>query len=236
MAETVLAAGADVNEPNDRGWTALHQVAYSNQREIAAELIAHGDRLELEGHGCGWNAAGDGVVLGPSGSRGFFKPAFDRSGNLRVAAGLGRLDLTENCFRGERTLTAEACAARGFYRPHSGFPDWSPSADAQEVLDEALVWAAKSGRTEVLPRLLHAGARLDADPYRGTALIWAAVRNRLETAEWLIDHGANVNQRGDVWRVDSWAGCDRLTYGSARRTSGDGAIADTTRRRSENQR
>ena len=94
-----------------------------------------------------------------------------------------------------RTLTSEACAARGFYRPHSGFPDWQPSADPQEVLDEALVWACKSGRTEVLPRLLRAGARLDADPYRGTPLIWAAVCNRMETAAWLIDHGATVNHK-----------------------------------------
>jgi ankyrin repeat protein len=62
-------------------------------------------------------------------------------------------------------------------------------------LDEALVWASKSGCTEVLPRLIRAGARLDADPYRGTPLIWAAVRNRMDTAAWLIDHGATVNQK-----------------------------------------
>jgi hypothetical protein len=115
-------------------------------------------------------------------------------GNLRVAAGLGRVDLLEQCFRGEQ-LTSEACSARGFYRPHSGFPDWRPSADPQEVLDEALVWACKTGRTEVLPRLVRAGARLDADPYRGTPLIWAAVCNRMETAGWLIDHGANINRQ-----------------------------------------
>jgi ankyrin repeat protein len=91
----------------------------------------------------------------------------------------------EKCFSGKMTLTFEACAARGFYRPHSGFPDWQPSADPQEVLDEALVWACKAGRTQVLDRLVRAGARLDANPYRG-----------LETAEWLINHGASVNQKG----------------------------------------
>jgi hypothetical protein len=89
----------------------------------------------------------------------------------------------EACFTGERALTPEACAARGFYRPHSGFPDWQPSNDPQEVLDEALVWAAKSGRLGVLERLARAGARLDADPYRGTALIWAAARDRTEAAD-----------------------------------------------------
>ena len=68
-----------------------------------------------------------------------------------------------------------------------------PLADRQEVLDEALVWACKSGRTEVLGRLVEAGARVNADVYRGTALIWAAVGNRVETAEWLIAHGATVD-------------------------------------------
>jgi hypothetical protein len=50
-------------------------------------------------------------------------------GNLRVAAGLGNPELVEKCFlyRGETTLTSEACAARELYRPHSGFPDWQPS-------------------------------------------------------------------------------------------------------------
>jgi ankyrin repeat protein len=47
-----------------------------------------------------------------------------------------------------------------------------------------------------LERLVQAGARLDADPYRGTPLIWAAARNRAEAAAWLLDHGANVDQKG----------------------------------------
>jgi ankyrin repeat protein len=57
------------------------------------------------------------------------------------------------------------------------------------------VWASKSNRVSVLERLVRAGARLNADPYRGTPLIWAAACNRTEAAEWLLDHGANVNQK-----------------------------------------
>lgn len=64
------------------------------------------------------------------------------------------------------------------------------------MLDEALVWACKSNRVSVLERLVRAGARLDADPYRGTPLIWAAACNRIEVAAWLLNHGANVNQKG----------------------------------------
>ncbi|HSU32777.1 MAG TPA: ankyrin repeat domain-containing protein [Bryobacteraceae bacterium] len=86
--------------------------------------------------------------------------------------------------------------ARGFYRPHSGFPDWKPSVDPKEILDEALVWACKVNRVAVLDRLLRAGARIHADPYRGAPLIWAAFCNRIEAAAWLLDHGADVNQNG----------------------------------------
>ena len=100
MVETVLAAGADVNEPNDRGWTALHQAAYSNQREIAAELIAHGADLELEGHGSGGTPLVMALFWGHREVADFLSQHSIAPGNLRVAAGLGRLDLLENCFLG----------------------------------------------------------------------------------------------------------------------------------------
>ena len=195
LVEALLAAGADVNDGNDRGSTPLHQAAYSNQSAIAAALIRSGADLDCEAHGSGGTPLIFALFWGHREVADLLGRHSTAPGNLRAAAGLGNKDLLEQCFRDEKTLTPEACAARGFYRPHSGFPDWSPSTDPQEVLDEALVWACKSGRTEVLPRLLQAGARLDADPYRGTPLVWAAVCNRMETAAWLIDQGATVNRK-----------------------------------------
>ena len=150
--EALLAAGADVNDANDRGWTPLHQAAYANQPEIAAILLAKGAALDAEAHGAGgtpliaalfWGHREVADVLG----RHAVAP-----NNLRAAAGLGIPELVDACFNGERTLTPDARAARGFYRPHSGFPDWQPSADPQEVLDEALIWACKSNRVSVLER------------------------------------------------------------------------------------
>lgn len=196
LVETLIASGADVNEQNDRGATPLHQAAYSNQPAVAAVLIQAGADLDLEAHGSGGTPLIFALFWGHREVSDLLGRYSVAPGNLRAAAGLGCRKAMERCFSGEVALTSEAYAARGFYRPHSGFPDWQPSSDPQEVLDEALVWASKSGRTEVLPRLLRAGACLNADPYRGTALIWAAACNRLETAAWLIDQGANVNHKG----------------------------------------
>ena len=208
--ETLLASGADVNEANDRGWTPLHQAAYLNHCAIAGALIKQGADLEAEAHGSGGTPLVTALFWGHREVADLLGSHSVAPGNLRVAAGLGNPDLVEQCFTGETTLTFEAGAARGFYRPHSGFPDWQPSADPQEVLDEALVWACKSGRTGVLTRLVRGGARLEADPYRGAPLIWAAVCNRAETVAWLIDHGASVNQKATFGGITHGQGVTAL--------------------------
>jgi hypothetical protein len=64
------------------------------------------------------------------------------------------------------------------------------------VLDEALVWAAKSDRVDAIRLLVGLGAHVDADPYRGTALTWAAVNGRVESVRTLVELGADPNHRG----------------------------------------
>ncbi len=191
--EALLAAGSDVNQGNNRGWTPLHQAAYANRCEIAALLIEKGAALDGEAHGAGGTPLVVALFWGHREVADLLGHDFVAPNNLRVAAGLGLPKLVDACFRPDGTLTPEACAARGFYRPHSDFPDWKPSTDPQEVLDEALVWACKSNRLAVLDRLIKAGSRPHADPYRGTPLVWAAVCNRPETVAWLLDHGAAIN-------------------------------------------
>jgi ankyrin repeat protein len=193
--EALLAAGSDVSEGNDRGWTPLHQAAYANKPEIASLLIEKGAPLDAEAHGAGGTPLVVALFWGHREVSELLGVHSVSPGNLRAAAGLGIPELVEACFDTGGTLTSEACAARGFYRPHSGFPDWQPSTDPREVLDEAFVWACKSGRLAVLERLIGAGANINADPYRGTPLIWASVCNRAETVEWLLNHGADINRK-----------------------------------------
>ncbi|HKO17025.1 MAG TPA: ankyrin repeat domain-containing protein [Gemmatimonadaceae bacterium] len=191
----LLAAGADPNAGNDRGWTPVHEAGYRNDPEMLVLLLASGGRVDLEAHGAGGTPLAVALFWGHREAAELLATSSILPRNLRIAAALGRPDLVGECFTGAGRLTSEALAGRGFYRPHSGFPAWRHSDDPQEVLDEALVWAAKSGRVDVMPMLVDRGARVAADPYRGTPLIWAASTGRAEAVRWLMEHGADVNQR-----------------------------------------
>jgi ankyrin repeat protein len=184
----LLERGADVNRGNDYGWTKLHQAGYSNDRPLAELALAAGARTDLSARGDGGTPLVAALFWG-------HREVVDLLGleprNLRVAAGLGLVDLID-----ELAGTPAAGAHRAFYRPHGGFPAWHPSDDPQEILDEALVWAAKADRVEAIDRLVELGASVEADPYRGTPLAWAAANGRVAAIRRLIELGADPNGRG----------------------------------------
>jgi ankyrin repeat protein len=191
----LLERGADPGRGNAHGWTALHQAGYVGSPELARMLLDAGAPSGVSARGDGgtplvcalfWGhreaadvLAGHGVV-----------PL-----NLRVAAGLGRLDLVVALVPEGRPQSLAAGAHRGFYRPHGGFPAWHPSDDPAEILDEGLAWAARSDRVECLDLLAARGAGLDADVYRGTALAWAAFAGRARAVERLLELGADAHGR-----------------------------------------
>ena len=188
IVSLLLERGADPNRGNDYGWTKLHQAGYGNDRELAKLMLDAGARTDLFARGEG----GTPLVAALFWGHREVAPLLGREpANLRVAAGLGDLELIRDVVG-----TPRAGAHRGFYRPHGGFPAWQPSDDPQEVLDEALVWAAKSDRPQALRLLVEHGARVDADPYRGTALTWAAAKGRVDSIRTLVELGAGLDQRG----------------------------------------
>jgi ankyrin repeat protein len=188
LVRLLLERGADPNRGNDYGWTKLHQAGYSNSPDLARLLLESGARADLSARGDGGTPLVAALFWG-------HREVSDLLGrapqNLRTAAGLGDLGLIR-----ELAGTRRAGAHRGFYRPHGGFPAWQPSDDPQEVLDEALVWAAKSDRVDALRLLVELGARVEADPYRGTALTWAAANGRVAAIRTLVALGADPNRRG----------------------------------------
>lgn len=196
MVRLLLKAGADVDSGNRYGWTALHQAGYSNNCELAELLLEAGARIDLSGRGEGGTPLMAALFWGHREVADLLAARGIVPRNLRAAAGVGDVGLLESFVNADGSLKPEAGAARGFYRPHGGFPTWGPSDDPQEILDEAFVYACKSGRLETMGALLRHGAHIDADPYRGTGLTWAAANGRDEAVQWLLDHGASINLRG----------------------------------------
>jgi ankyrin repeat protein len=188
IVSLLLERGADPNRGNDYGWTKLHQAGYSNDCDLARLMLAGGARTDLSARGDGGTPLVAALFWG---HREVAELLGREPCNLRVAAGLGELKLIRVVVG-----TPQAGAHRGFYRPHGGFPAWQPSEDPQEVLDEALVWAAKSDRVAAIRLLVELGARVDADPYRGTPLTWAAVNGHVTAIRTLVELGADPNQRG----------------------------------------
>jgi ankyrin repeat protein len=190
LVAILLERGADVTRANAHGWTPLHQAAYSDLPVMARMLLDAGAPVDVSARGDGGTPLVIALFWGNTRTAELLAEHGLHPRNLRVAAGLGRLDLLD-----ELIDTPEAGAHRAFYRPHSGFPRWQPSDDEREVRDEALTWAARNGRVEALELLVERGASLEADVYRGTALSWAAACGHVDAIRRLVELGVDPNQR-----------------------------------------
>jgi ankyrin repeat protein len=198
IASLLLECGADPNRGNDYGWTKLHQAGYGNDCELAKLMLDAGARTDLDARGDGGTPLVQALFWG---HREVAELLGREPVNLRVAAGLGDLELIR-----QLAGTPQGGSHRGFYRPHGGFPTWQPSDNPQEVLDEALVWAAKSDRADAMRLLVELGAHVNADPYRGTALTWAAVNGHVGSVRTLVALDADPNQRGTFGGPDHGEG------------------------------
>jgi ankyrin repeat protein len=185
LVALLLERGADVGRGNDHGWTPLHQAAYSGRPALVDLLLGAGAPAAVSARGDGGTPLVVALFWGHRDAAERLARASTAPANLRVGAGLGRLDLVE-----------APGAGRGFYRPHGGFPAWTASDDPQEVLDEALAWAARNGRADALEPLVERGADVAADVYRGTALTWAAACGHADAIRRLVALGADPDQRG----------------------------------------
>lgn len=194
LSTLLLARGADPARANVHGWTALHQAAYSDQPELAQELLDHGAPTDVSARGDGGTPLVVALFWGNVRAAELLGGAGVHPGNLRTAGGLGDSALLGALLRSGRP-TAAAGEHRGFYRPHGGFPAWQPANDPQEVLDEALAWAARNDRVDALVTLVKSGANPDADVYRGTPLCWAAAVGRVAAIARLVELGADPTGR-----------------------------------------
>jgi ankyrin repeat protein len=195
LVAVLLERGADPSSANAHGWTPLHQAGYSGLPLLARMLLDAGAPVDVSARGDGGTPLVIALFWGHRKAAELLAEHGVAPANLRVAAGLGRLELIESLVDERGRPSAAAGAHRDFYRPHSGFPAWQPSGDPREVVDEALSWAARNDRVEALERLVARGADPDGEVYRGTALAWAAAGGRTGAIERLLALGADPNRR-----------------------------------------
>jgi ankyrin repeat protein len=194
LPRLLLERGADPARANAHGWTALHQAAYADRAELAQLLLDHGAPADLCARGDGGTPLVVALFWGHVRTAELLAGHGVHPRNLRTAAGLGDAEMLRALLRSGRP-TAAASEHRGFYRPHSGFPAWRATNDPQEVLDEAMGWAARNERLGALEKLAECGAAPDADVYRGTPLCWAAAVNRPAAIRRLVELGADPSAR-----------------------------------------
>ena len=192
--DLILAAGADPSAPADDGWAPLHTAAMTGHMDLARRLLAAGASREGRLLGC---QGGSPLALSLFYAKTkcaelLAKPPIPD--NLRTAGALGR---TLDRFVDGDLLTPQATEGVDFYRPLTIFPEWSRTNGRQELLDEALTWAARNDQSKSMAALVALGANVNANPYRGTPLLWAVYDDRVAAASWLLEHGADPDHRHD---------------------------------------
>lgn len=195
----LLAAGADPSAGAGNGWAPLHTAAMTGNVDLMGRLLAAGAKRE-------------GQLLGTRGGSPLALALFYAQArnvelladppipdNLRTAAALNK---SLERFVDGALLVPQASDGTDFYRPSLGFPVWERTNARQELLDEALSWAARNDAREAMEALVRLGADVNSNAYRGTPLLWAIYADRVAAATWLLDHGADPNLRHDFGGQD----------------------------------
>jgi ankyrin repeat protein len=194
VVDLLLAAGADASAAANNGWAPLHSAAMTGHIDLARRLLAAGASREGRLHGaCGGSPLALALFYAQT-AMGKFLADPPVPDNLRTAAALNR---PIDRFVAGDELAPQASEGTDFYRPLLLFPEWERTNSRQELLDEALSWAARNDACEAMDALVRLGADVNSNAYRGTPLLWAVYSDRVTAAAWLLDHGADPDLRHD---------------------------------------
>ena len=199
MANVLIDAGADINGP-------LGAAACIDNVEIAALLLDRGAAIDGTGS---WSPLEEALYWGNQGVIDLLTQRGASMHNLRIASGLGRIDLIESFFRSDGSL-----------KPEAGKIDWpfgdfeesnlnsrikdelqakvaGWSNDQADIINNAFVYACIHNQIEAARLLLEKGAQVNAIPpgfdYSGSGLHYAAHKGHRALVEFLIEQGADVN-------------------------------------------
>lgn len=206
MARLLVDAGAELNGP-------LSACASCDNVEVAELLLDSGAAVNGAG---GWSPLEEALYWN---SRRMARLLLERGAtihNLRIAAGLGRVDLIEGFFNKDGSLKPEAgtinwpwgdlsviensnFGPEGRRQLAARFSSWRN--DRQSILNNAFVYACMHGHIDAAQVLLNHGAQINVIPggfdYAGTGLHYAALNGHQPMIEFLIEHGASVSIRDE---------------------------------------
>ena len=201
MAQLLIDAGAEINGP-------LSAAACIDNVEIVVLLLDCGAAINGTGS---WSPLEEALYWGNQRVIGLLLERGASVHNLRIASGLGRIDLIEGFFRSDGSL-----------KPEAGKIDWpfgelqksnlnrqitdelqekvaQWSNDPQDIINNAFVYACMHNYIDAASLLLKKGAQINAIPpgfdYSGTGLHYAALNGHRRMVEFLIQQGAKVNVR-----------------------------------------
>jgi ankyrin repeat protein len=208
MLGVLLDRGLAVDTALVTGETVLHLAARDPKTERVLFLLERGATPSLEG---GLDDRDGGTPLlhalfhGCTANAGLLWEKTKGPRNLRVAAGLGRIELLEELWPAGGAMKAEAGAHRGWYRTHEKMPERKVTNNAEEIGGEALMYAGMNGQAEAIEWLLDRGVDVNARPCWGTtALHWAAIHGKLAAVETLLRRGADVDIQDEIYRGFPW--------------------------------
>ena len=177
----ILAEGANVNERDADGTSALHHAARLGALEIAELLLA--SRAEVDA------ATRYGVTpLALAAANGSLKLV-----TLLLAAGA---DPNATSREGQTILMS--AALNGTAATIETLPGFGADVNAAERFrgQTALMWAAAEGNSPAVAALVAAGADVSAESNTGfTAFLFAVRENRIEAVRELLELGANIEDK-----------------------------------------
>jgi hypothetical protein len=179
---------------DSNGFTLLHRAAWGHNPQLADMLIAAGADIDARA-----NDLSTPLTMALSAGNGQGSVArmlAERTKvplTLRMAAGLGLHDRIIQFIDGGR-LRPGAVDDQASYYDHPK-REWDLIRDKNEILAEALTYAARSDQLSTVALLLDLGAPVDGEPYYGTALHWAAFFGKQNAVELLVQRGADVEKK-----------------------------------------
>jgi len=177
---SLLSAGADVDEPEADGTTALHWAAYRDNADIAALLL---------------EAGASATSTNRYGVQPISLAAVNGSAAIILALLDAGADVNTTLAEGETVLMTAArtgnLAAVELLLAHGADINAAESWRRQT----ALMWAAAEGHIDVIRALVAHDVDVHAASEKAfTALMFAAREGHIEVAEALLDAGASLNE------------------------------------------